>query len=75
MMMTKENDDIRVNVSSGEETLEHAGKYKYLGSLVTQEGRCVEDTKTRTAIARNAFTQIYLFIYLPIHYYKIINCT
>ena len=30
----------------------------YLGSVVSQGGRCVEEIKTRGAIAKNAFTKI-----------------
>ena len=33
-------------------------KDKYLGSIVTHNGRCVEEIKTRIAIAKNAFTKI-----------------
>ena len=46
--------DVRVD----EETLEQVGKNKDLGSLVTQNGRCVEDIKTRTAIATKIFIKI-----------------
>ena len=42
MVVTKGNDDIKKNVRVGEETLEQVGKYKYLGSLVTQDGKCVK---------------------------------
>ena len=58
MVVTKGSDMVRVNVRVGEEVLEQVEKYKYLGSLVTQDGRCVEDIKTRIAIAKNAFTKI-----------------
>ena len=58
MVVTKGSDQVRINVRVGEEALEQVEKYKYLGSLVTQDGRCVEDIKTRIAIAKNAFTKI-----------------
>ena len=46
MVVSKGNDNVRVNVRVGDENLEQVEKYKYLGSLVTQDGRCVEDIKT-----------------------------
>ena len=62
MVVTKGNDGIRVNVRVGEETLEQVGKYKYLGSIVTQQGRCVVHIKTRKAIVKNAFTKTELYL-------------
>ena len=62
IVVTKGNDGIRVNVRVGEETLEQVGKYKYLGSIVTQQGRCVVHIKTRKAIVKNAFTKTELYL-------------
>ena len=49
MVVTKGNDHIRVNFRVGAENP---------GSLVTQDGRCVEDIRTRIFTAKNAFTKI-----------------
>ena len=40
MVVTKGYDDIWMNISVGGETLVKAGKYKYLGNIVTQDGIC-----------------------------------
>ena len=36
-------------------TLEQVSQYKYLGSWITEDGRCEMDTKTRIAMAKDAF--------------------
>ena len=58
MVISKGNENPRANISVGGEVLGQVERYKYLGSIVTQDGRCVEEIKTRVAIAKNAFNKI-----------------
>ena len=58
MVISKGNENARANISVRGEVLEQVERYKYLGSIVTQDGRCFEEIKTRTAIAKNAFNKI-----------------
>ena len=58
MVITKRNENVRTNITVGGEVLEQVGRYKYLGSVVRQGGRCVVEIKTRVAIAKNASTKI-----------------
>ena len=37
-------------------------KYKYLASVVTRDGSCAEEIKTRNAIAKNAFNKVKHFV-------------
>ena len=54
MVIAKGDGDIKTNITVKEEVLEQAVKYKYLSSVVTRDGRCVEEIKTRIAIAKSA---------------------
>ena len=58
MVVSKGNENIRANIFVGGEQLEQVERYKYLGSVVTRDGRCKEEIKTRLAIAKSAFTRI-----------------
>ena len=35
--------------------MEQVSQYKYLGSWITEDGRCEQDIKTRIAMAKDAF--------------------
>jgi len=37
--------------------LEQVQQYKYLGSIVTDDGRCEKEVKTRIAVVKKAFWQ------------------
>ena len=58
MVVTKGGENIELNVYVNGQILEQVHRYKYLGSLITRDGRCVEEVKTRIAIAKNAFNKI-----------------
>ena len=58
MVISKGNEDARTNISVSGEVLEQVSRYKYLGSVVTQDGRCVDEIKSRIAIAKSAFNRI-----------------
>ena len=58
MVISKADNDISANVEEGGVVLEQVQRYKYLGSVVTKDGRSVEEIKTRIAIANNAFNKV-----------------
>ena len=58
MVVSKSTQNIRTNIFVGGEQLEQVERYKYLGSVVTQDGRCDQEIKTRLAIARSAYIRI-----------------
>ena len=47
--------NIQCNITVSGETLEQVTKYKYLGSWLTEDGRCDLEIKTRRGIAKDAF--------------------
>ena len=58
MVISKSDEDTRTHIAVNGEELEQVTKYKYLGSIVTQDGRCVDEIKTRIAIAKTAFNKV-----------------
>ena len=58
MVISKTEASIRTNIVIDGEALEQVEKYKYLGSVITQDGRCKEEIKTRIGIAKTAFNKI-----------------
>ena len=58
MVITKGDERIEASVSVNGQVLEQVERYKYLGSIVTRDARCVEEIKTRINIAKNAFNKI-----------------
>ena len=58
MVMSKVNGNTTTNIVVAGERLEQVERFKYLGSVMTQEVRCEEEIKTRVAIAKNAFNKI-----------------
>ena len=58
MVISKSDEDTRTRINVNGEELEQVSKYKYLGSIVTQNGKCVDEIKTRIAIAEAAFNKI-----------------
>jgi len=46
---------LQCNITVNGETLEQVTKYKYLGSWLTEDGRCDLEIKTRIGMAKDAF--------------------
>ena len=46
------------NISIGNETIQQVNKFKYLGSTITEDGRCESEIKQRIGIARSAFIKM-----------------
>ena len=62
MVISKGVTSIRTNFVIDGKVLEQAEKYKYLGSVITLDGRCKGEIKTRIAIVKTAFNRKKPFI-------------
>ena len=47
----------RVNRTVEDQSVEQVSKFRYLGSLILEDGRCLDDVKTRIGMAKNAFNK------------------
>ncbi len=57
VMCVSRTGDQLINVTLNGQQLEQVTKFKYLGSIITSDGRCSEEIRTRIAMAKNAFTK------------------
>ena len=55
MGITKRNDGLPVNIFLEGSQLKQTDKFKYLGSILTEDGRCEAEIKTRIAIGKSNF--------------------
>ena len=46
-----------ISITIDGEILEHVERFRYLGALITSDGRCETEIKTRIGMAKNAFNQ------------------
>src|SRR6218665_1154031 len=46
-----------INITIDGEILEQVEQFSYLGALITSDGRCETEIKTRIGMAKNAFNQ------------------
>src|SRR6218665_2066044 len=46
-----------INITIDGEILEQVERFRYLGALITSDGRCETEIKTRIGMAKNAFNQ------------------
>ena len=46
-----------VNIMVEGQRVEQVKRFKYLGSLITEDGRCIEDVKQRIGMAKDAFNK------------------
>ena len=44
-----------VNIVIGGQKVEQVKKFKYLGALISEDGRCLDEVKTRIALGKDAF--------------------
>ena len=58
MVVTKKNDIPRCNIHVNGNILQQVDRYNYLGTVITSDGRCLEDIRTRIAMAKVAFSKI-----------------
>src|SRR6476619_5568183 len=46
-----------VNMTVEGQSVEQVGKFRYLSSLISEDGRCLDDVKTRIGMANDAFNK------------------
>src|SRR6476469_10022188 len=56
-MVVSRNGGERVNITVESQSVEQVSKFRYLGSLISEDGRCLDDVKTRTGMAKDAFNK------------------
>src|SRR6476661_8787275 len=47
----------RVNITVEGQSVEQVSKFRYPGSLISEDGRCLDDVKTRILMAKDAFNK------------------
>ena len=56
MVVCRDGGDI-VNIIIDEEKVEQVASFTYLGSIITEDGRSLNDVKARIALAKDAFSR------------------
>src|SRR6476469_8440634 len=56
-MVVSRNGVERVNITVEGQSVEHVSKFRYLGSLISENGICLVDVKTRIGMAKDAFNK------------------
>src|SRR6476469_10369127 len=56
-MVVSRNGGQTVNITVEGQSVEQVSKFKYLGSLISEDGRCLDDVKTRIGMAKDAFNK------------------
>src|SRR6476469_436217 len=56
-MAVSRNGGERVNTIVEGQSVEQVSKFRYLGSSVSKDGRCLDDVKTRIGMAKDAFNK------------------
>src|SRR6476469_10524079 len=47
----------RVNITAEGQSVEQVSNFRYLGLLILEDGRCLDDIKTRIGMAKDAFNE------------------
>ena len=55
--MIKSNENFKTAIPSNQKQLENVECFKYLGSMLTNDGRCACEIKSRIAMAKAAFSK------------------
>ena len=77
MVIKKETDDCSVKIEMDGEVLEQVKKYKYIGSLITDDCKCIEEVKARIMQAKIEFWKCKEFLRRDISLklkLKLLNC-
>src|SRR6478609_1002243 len=56
-MVVLRNGEEKVNITVEGQSVKQVSKFRYLGSLISEYGRCLDDVKTRIGMAKDAFNQ------------------
>src|SRR6478609_8922312 len=56
-MVVSRNGGERTNITVEGQSVEQVSKFRYLGSLISKDGRCLHNVKTRIGMAKDAFSK------------------
>ena len=56
-MVVCRNGGERMKITVEGQSIEQVSKFRYLGSLISEDGRCLNDVKTRIGMAKDAFNE------------------
>src|SRR6478736_6417392 len=56
-MVVSRNGGERMNIPVEGQSVEQVSKFRYLGSLISEDGRCLDNVKTRIGMAKDAFNK------------------
>ena len=58
MLVSKKNEEIQMNIKLENIQIKQVKSFKYLGSIITEDGRSEQDIKTRIGIAKTSFGKL-----------------
>ena len=58
MVTSKSSENPRAEIYVGDLALEQVSSFKYLGSVLSEDCRCIEEIKSRIENAKSAFNQM-----------------
>ena len=58
MVISKKEDNPRVDISIDNTNIKQVQSFNYLGSLITSDGRCEKEIKRRIVLAKNSFKKL-----------------
>ena len=58
MVVTRKNEVPQCNIQVNGNILQQVNRYNYLGTVITSDGRCLEEIRTRIAMAKVAFSKM-----------------
>src|SRR6476469_6102584 len=56
-MVVSRNEGEKVNITVEDQSVEQVSKFRYLGLLISEDGRCLDDVKTRIGMSKDAFNK------------------
>ena len=54
-MVVSKKGGVKINIKVDGKKVEQVVKFKYLGAILSEDGRCLEDVKVRIGMAKDAF--------------------
>jgi len=58
MVITKKRQTPSCNINIEQERIKQVAEFKYLGTIITEDGRCEREIKTRIGMAKEAFSRL-----------------
>ena len=56
-MVVSKKGGVKINIKVDGKKIEQVVKFKYLGAILSEDGRCLEDVKVRIGMAKDAFNK------------------